>query len=242
MRLWKDFDGEPFLVNPQLITVANPRRRKSKMRLRRNRKGQFLPRGHSVNPRRRRRRGRKRSRRNMGNPVMARNPRRRRRHAVATRHRRRRARRNPPSFRGLNLLGFTFPSIQTIAWTGAGFLAPSFAEGMARRYLPTELYSTALGRYIVKIGSVLGISWLAGQFAGSEARNKVMLGGSVYIVANLVADYVPQLTAGTSAPAPSGASRYMPVGHQAMIGRYQSVGSYMTTGGVPERLRPENRY
>lgn len=233
-RLWRDFDGEPYLVNPTLITV-NPKRRKKPMRLKRDGSGRFLPRGKS-NPKRRRRR--RHARPNTPVPNATHRRRARRHHASG---RRRRYRSNPP---GLSLMGFQLPSIQTIAWTGTGFLAPSFAEGFMRRYLPTELYASPLGRYVVKIGSVLGLGWLAGSFAGSEARNKVLLGGSVYVLANLVSDYLPRITAGTSAPAPATSTGlYQPVGHQPMIGagRYTPVGSLMTNN-APERLRPENRY
>lgn len=206
----------------------------------RNAKGRFVKSG-GVNPRHKARRRHKRN----PSPVYALANRRktRRRNPIANR---RRHRRNPPG--QLALLGVSLPSVETIAWTGAGFLAPPFIEGFARRYLPAEFTGNMLGRYALKLGAVFGTGWLAGNFAGTDARNKVMLGGGVYILANLVSDFVPQLMAGTAARTGYYQRTLGRTGAQPMLGRYSptngalgSMGSAMTIH-APTRLQPEQRF
>jgi hypothetical protein len=157
-------------------------------------------------------------------------PRRRRRY-----YGRRRYRRNPP----VGIFGITFPSAQTIVTTTAGFLAPPFIEGFAMRFLPTQLTSNVLGKYLVKTASVALVVMGVRQFVGRDAGRYAMLGGVTYLGASLVSDFLPQLTARATL-APVGAGYYSPgsLGAQPLLGEY--FGAYADS--VPERLRPQTRF
>ncbi len=165
------------------------------------------------NPRRRRKTARRR--RNPG-PIGAMLVNRRRRV-----HHKRRARRNPPGeARQMRILGIGLPSIETMAYAGAGFLAPPFLESYIRPYLPAGITSNPVGKYAFKLGSVLGVTYLANRFLGRKAGRSVAMGGGVYILASLAADFAPQLiSAGAAAP---GLNSYVMAGRVS-----RSMGSYV---------------
>lgn len=220
--LWNFYDGEPFMENPHLAIVGNPfkvgsvverkrsgfkkigqkkgrkvmayrkrRGRKATSRRRRARRNPFPVAGIAVNPRRRRRRTYT-MRRNKRGVYAATNPRRRKRYG------RRRARRNPA------VLGVMLPPIQMIAWGAAGFLAPPMVEAQLNKFLPAEITGNTLGRYAVKIGSVIGLTWLTKAVLGTKEAFPVALGGSLYVVVSAVNEFAPQLV---TVPAP-GVSAY----------------------------------
>ena len=252
-RLWKYFDGEPFLINPHIVAI-NPRRknkstkrRTSTMaRLRRDSKGRFVSNRRKVSRHRRRRSfrrnpvaaaprrrvARRRSyRRNPYLAAAAANPRRRRY------TRRRHYRRNPAIFSGNRILGM---SIREIAFAGVGFIAPPAIEGFVSAYIPTSITSTAIGRYAVKGAIVAGVSMVGGKFISRDAGKMMAIGGVTYLVANLLVDYVPQIFAGFQGyPNPG---RVLPrMGSQPMLGKY------MGNMNVPamrtaDRLDPRGRF
>lgn len=213
-KLWDFYGGEPFMENPHLAIVGNPFKvgsiierkqsgfrkisqkkgkqvmpyRKARKRRTRSRKNPFPTAGLAINPRRRRR-----VRRNEPNP-------RRRRYAVSRRRRnepnprRRRSRRNPA------LLGVTLPPVNMILWGAGGFIVPPMVEGFVNRFLPVEVTSSVLGRYAVKIASVLGLTWLTKTVMSTKEAFPVALGGSLYIVVSAVNEFIPQIV---TQPAPT---------------------------------------
>lgn len=215
-KLWDYYDGEPFMENPHLAVIGNPfkvgsiiERKKSGFRKisqkkgskimaykrkgkknspkrRRARRNPFPGGGLMINrPKRRRRRTYNMKRNKRG--VYAHNPRRRKSH-------RRRARRNPA------VLGVALPPINMIAWGAGGFIGTPMAESYINRFLPVEVTSSVLGRYAVKIGTVLGLTYLVKHVLSAKEAFPVALGGSLYVVVSAVNEFVPQLT---QAPAPS---------------------------------------
>lgn len=246
--LWNYFDGEPFMENPHLAIVGNPfkvgsvierkssgfkkigqkkgrktmayrkRGRKATSRRRRARRNPFPVAGIAVNPRRRRRRAKTYTmRRNKRGVYAASNPRRRR-------GGRRRARRNPA------VLGVTLPPIQMIAWGAAGFLAPPMVENQINKFLPAEITGNTLGRYAVKIGSVIGLTWLTKAVLGVREAFPVALGGSLYVVVSAVNEFAPQLI---TAPSP-GVSAY----RTGMIRGTNAYRTGMITTGVGQYAKP----
>jgi hypothetical protein len=191
--LWGFYDGEPFMENPHIAVVGlNPRKKGKKMAARRK------------NPRRRGRKNspRRRARRNFPtaglafNPRKRRNPRRRRRNPVHhMRKHRRHARRNPA------LLGVALPPVQMIAWGAGGFIGAPMVEGFINKFLPASLTTSTIGRYAVKIGTVLGLTWLVKTLMSNKEAFPVAMGGSMYIVVSAVNEFAPQLTQTTSAAA-----------------------------------------
>lgn len=196
-KLWDYFNGEPFMENPHLAIVGNPKRKsiskkgsKNTMAARRRKTG-------------RKNASRRRSRRNFSTAGLAFNrPRRRRRartyrmnrtrsghYAYNPRRRshRRRSRSNPA------VLGVTLPPIQMIGWGVGGFLAPPMVENFINQFIPVEFGSTVLGRYAVKIGSVLGLTYLTKNVMSAREAFPVALGGTMYVVVSAINEFVPQL-------------------------------------------------
>jgi hypothetical protein len=242
MKLWKRFGGEPFLINPHLVSL-NPKRKSGRKKMRRrlpprSKSGRFLKRRTNA-PRRRARRNayfmnpRRRTRRN---PIR----RRARRNAYFVNPRRRRARRNPALFSGNRILGFTF---QEILYTGAGFIAPPVIEGFLLQYLPATLVTNKIGKYAIKAGAVAALSFAGGKFLGREAGKYIAIGGMTYLVATLVIDFAPQLFSGFSGYMNPGAT-YTPklagMGSQPFLGAYHGIG--MSPAKLPERVDPNQRF
>jgi hypothetical protein len=205
--LWNFYDGEPFMENPHLAVVGNPykvgsiverkktgfrkiserkgkktmaykkRGKKGTSRRRRARKNPFPTAGLAINPRRRRKTYTMRKNRK---GVYAYNPRRRR-------HHHRKARRNPA------VLGVTLPPISMIAWGAGGFVGTPMVESYLNRFLPAEVTTSVLGRYAVKIGTVLGLTYLVKHVLGQKEAFPVALGGSMYVVTSAINEFAPQL-------------------------------------------------
>jgi hypothetical protein len=228
--LWNFFDGEPFMENPHLAIVGlNPKRRKKgkkSMARRKSRQVRNSPRrrtGRKSAPRRK-------ARRNFPTAGLAFNPRKRSRRrtrlANPRRHRRHsRARRNPA------LLGVSLPPIQMIAWGAGGFIVPPMIEGFVNKFLPASVTSSTLGRYAVKIASVLGLTWLVKTLMSNKEAFPVAMGGSMYIVVSAVNEFAPQLTQ-TTAVAATGTHAYRGGMINAYRGGMISSGVGQYTKGV----------
>ena len=144
-----------------------------------------------ANPRPRRRVTRRRRNWATSGLVVPANPRRRRhsrRRSNPVRRRRHHRRSNPFGLSGM-------PPIKTIVFAGIGFAAPSFVSGFLTSNFPTIMQQTTslgvAGKYIVKIGSVLGLSWLAKKFVGQSEGQAVMIGGGANIAISLINDFAP---------------------------------------------------
>jgi hypothetical protein len=149
-------------------------------------------------PRRRRRvsttphRRRSRRRRNwaVAGSVVPMNPPRRRSRRRANPHRRHHRRRNPGLF---SMAGI--PPVKSVLFAGLGFAGPSLVSGFLISTFPSIMQQTTnlgvAGKYIVKIGSILGLSWLTRRFVGSNEAHMVMIGGGANIALSLVNDFAP---------------------------------------------------
>lgn len=196
-RLW-EFDefGEPWLENgshnPPIMIVNKKGTRKKMARYTRKRKSRARGRKAS-NPRRRR--VARRTRRNpwpMAGTVAAMNPRRRRGRKRSNPRRKRRSgyRRNPA------VLGIALPPLNSVLYVGAGFVAAPLAEGFLNRFLPISITTNAIGKYAVKIASVLGISYLTKMVLGSQESRMVAIGGGAYVLTTAVSEFAPGLIPG----------------------------------------------
>ena len=152
---------------------AAPRRRKA----RRARKSNPWPvAGMVVNPRRRRHS-------------------RRRTHAVA-RRRRHSYSRNP------KLLGIELPPLNKVLFAGVGFVAPPMIEGFLAGFIPAEITSSTIGKYAVRVASVLALAFGVRRFIGREEGNMVAIGGGVYVLSTAAMEFLPNIfSGGTPAPA-----------------------------------------
>lgn len=251
-RLWKRFQGEPFLVNPHLFIVNKGRKKKvmaKKSRKRRtpprNAKGRFVKRAAAKVTRRRRsvkrsyaapRRATARRRRSA--------PRRRSvirapRHSVILtnpRRRRRSYRRNPAI---LSKLGLSNPTLKVVGFTVGGMVGTPFVEGFAQTVIPASISSTKIGSYAVKIASALAVSFAVGKIFGREAGRSAFIGGASYIAVQAFREFVPGVL-----PASSGTGYYLGQAHQPLLGEYQprGLGQTQIMQGVPDRLQVGSRF
>jgi hypothetical protein len=160
-----------------------------------------------------------------GSVIPAVNPRRRRRSARRNRvhHRRRHARRNPA------FLGFQLPGFKSVLFAGVGFAGPALVSGFLTTTFPTVMQQTTnlgiAGKYLVKIGSVLGLAWLTRRFVGSNEASMVMIGGGVNIALTAVNDFAPGFL-----PA-NPLSTYIPTSPVGMPG--MGMGAYVGLNGQP---------
>lgn len=112
----------------------------------------------------------------------------------------------------MRVMGISLPSVETMAYAGVGFLAPPFLESSVLPYLPAGIASNPVGKYVFKLGSVLGVTFLAGRFLGRKAARSVAMGGGVYLLASAAMDFAPSLLApGTPTPA-AGMNAYISAG------------------------------
>jgi hypothetical protein len=122
-----------------------------------------------------------------------------------------------------------------IAWGAGGFIGVPMAEGYVNRFLPAEVTSSVLGRYAVKIGITLGLTYLVKHVLSAKEAFPVALGGSLYVVTSAINEFVPQLT---QAPAPTPTVQAYRTG---MIKAYRSgmiatgIGSYAATNLAANR-------
>lgn len=246
--LWDFYNGEPFMENPHLAIIGNPYKigsiverkrsgfrkvsqkkgkntvaykkgRKSAPKKRRARRNPFPLGGLAVNPRKRRKARTYRMTRNRKG-VYAYNPKKHKSH-------RRKARRNPA------ILGVTLPPITMIAWGAGGFIAPPMVEGFVNKFLPAEVTASVLGRYAVKIGAVLGLTFLVKNVISSKEAFPVALGGAMYVVVSAINEFAPQLTMLPGANAPTAPVKAYRSGmikayRQGMI--QTGISSYARTG------------
>lgn len=119
---------------------------------------------------------------------------RRRRHSLS--NPRRRYRRNP------QLLGMQLPALQTVAWVGVGFVGTPILEGFVTSFMPTEFATSTLGKYVIRIGSLLGVSFAGRALLGKNQGNLIAIGGGVYLVTSLIKDFMPGVIPGLGAAIP----------------------------------------
>ncbi len=168
------------MVNPHLgILGLNPRKKRkgSKLMARRNSKAHMdWVRSFKKNPRRRHHR-RKR------NPSV--------RHvARRTRHHARRA---------YSALGFTLPPMQSVLYVGVGMAGTPIVESFLSSYIPASITGSSIGKFAVRIGTVLGLSFAVKSLMGKEAGKMVGIGGGAYVALSAIKDFFPGVIPGLSA-------------------------------------------
>ncbi len=228
--LWDFYDGEPFMENPPLglLGVNSPHRKAGKKMATRRRK-RAMPAGlkrywatHRRSAGRKRAPARKRRtarrRKNWVSPglVVAANPRRRRSSARRRNpvHHRRHRRHHNPAF-----LGLSIPPLKSVLFGGIGFAGPSLVSGFVTSMAPTVMQTVTswgmAGKYAIKVGSVLGLSWLTRRFVGVQESNMVLIGGGINVAMTLVNDFVPGILPANPLamyiPTRQGMQSYVPV-------------------------------
>jgi hypothetical protein len=217
-KLWKVIDGEPFLINPHLAIVGNPKKGRKHTMARRKRASTT---GRKRSPARRRRRTYRRNPFTVPGVVIG-NPKRRHRKArgfaMNRKHRRKSYRRNPA------ILGMQLPALQTIAYVGIGFVGTPILEGFLASFMPTTFATSTLGKYVIRIGSMLGITMAGRQLLGRQQGNLIAVGGGLYVATSLIKDFAPGMIPGIGAYVPGIAA------YQTRLSAYQRRLSAMPNG------------
>lgn len=200
-------------MNPHL-GIINPKRKKGKSTMARRKTSKArmayvrsFRKGAKRAPRRKARRARKSNPWPVAGMVVA-NPRRKRRtrRSVAVSRRRRSSySRNP------RILGIELPPLNKVLFAGIGFVAPPMVEGMIAGFLPAEIQTSTIGKYAVRIASVLALAFGVRRFVGKSEGDMVLIGGGVYVASTAAVEFLPNVFgAGGSIPVPSGVSSYVP--------------------------------
>lgn len=193
-RLWNNLSGEPFMVNPHLgiLGAVNPKKKGSRSMAHRSQKAKMAwVRSFRKNPRRHHaRRHRHHAKRNpfpMAGLVV--NP--------------RRARRNPGRFASRANAGiaglFKLPPLQSVLYVGAGLIGTPIAEGFVGSWLPVSITGSTIGKYAVRIATVLGLSFLASKTLGREPAKMVAIGGGAYVLTTAIKEFAPGFIPGLAA-------------------------------------------
>jgi hypothetical protein len=95
-------------------------------------------------------------------------------------------------------LGIALPPLQSVIYAGVGFVAPPMVEGFLSRMLPVSLTTTTLGKYAVRIASVLGVSYLTKMIIGSSEAKMVAIGGGAYVLTSAISEFAPGMIPGMS--------------------------------------------
>lgn len=217
-RLWKRYGGEPFMVNPRLGLIGamfNPRKERKKMARHRSASGRFTKRSH-----------RRRYRRNpfpVGGLVV--NP------------RRRRYRRNPV------IAGISVPKLQPVLYAGAGFAGCTALEsvltGGDTPLIPATITGTTMGKYAVKVGCAIAVTYLGKMALGRGNAVWIGVGAGTKVLIDGVREFMPGTIPGLSAYAPlAGMRAYRPLA--AGEGRVVSIGARpaaLAAYNTPERYQ-----
>lgn len=144
---------------------------------------------------------------------------------------RRRHKRNP----SMSIMGFQLPPIKTVAYAAAGFMGTPMLESFVNKYLPASITTNALGRYAVKIGCVVGLTYLAKTVIGREEAKVIAIGGGTYVAVSAINEFlVPKVTGTGSYNRSTSLGSYNRANGLGMIGtatRSLGEGAQTATGG-----------
>ena len=181
------------------------RRRTNRRRVRRHRLNaprRIHRRGRRHNAHRRRRR---RNAWTMPGAVASINrPRRHRRRRNSPRRHRRHGRRNPAIF------GLQLPSFESVGFGALGYVGTPLVEGVLTGFLPSSIFSNTIGKYAVRIGSVLGLRYLAKIVGLGGRANMIAIGGGMYVLTSAIREFASGMLPAQAAAALPGVAYYAP--------------------------------
>jgi hypothetical protein len=255
MTLWKTINNVPYLVNPYLGILSNPKKRRIKkmakkkrktsgIRLMRAKNGRFIKRSRTV--RRAKKNTAKRSVVIMKTAPVKRRKTTRRRNAISLSPVRRRVyRRNPPGdFKSI----FSKDTLEKVGYSALGIWGVPVVAGAVQRVMPlsvmTVIDSNPSLRYVLKGVSALGMYWAASKFISRKAGEFVLVGGLAYLGLSIVNDLAP------AAINPFGMGRYL--AKQPLLAGSRGVGRYLSpkpgnmrgviTNSTASRLNPARTF
>jgi len=136
--------------------------------------------------------------------------------------------------RSVNILGINLPPLETVLYTGVGVIGTPMVEGFASRFLPVELSSNVVGRYALKVASVLGLTWLTNTLLGSNEAKAVGAGGGAYVLVTALREFAPGVV---------GMSSYMPMGaYTRQMGAYSQMRGSLPAAFASSRAQDQPRF
>lgn len=107
-------------------------------------------------------------------------------------------------------MGFKLPPLQQVLYAGVGFVAVPVTEGFVNQFLPVSITGTTLGKYAVRIASVIGLTWLGKAVFGKNAATMIGIGGGAYVLVSAVKEFAPGVIPGLSAYTQPSLASYVP--------------------------------
>lgn len=221
-KLWQVFNGEPYMVNPHLgILGVNPKQKGKRMARKWGKSHMAWVR--SFQSKRRRKRNYP-----VAGPVMA----------LANRRGGRRRKHNPGRFRAAatRARGFLgLPPLMPIVYGSAGFVATAGLQGVVGSFVPVEWSvnedgsENKLTKYGLLVVSLIGTTWIAKAAFGPGPAALAGVGGGVYVVSQVVKDFMPGVIPGMG--------QYVPIGAYRGLRSYRQVRGY---GDPPKGLAAPN--
>lgn len=118
---------------------------------------------------------------------------------VGANPRRRHYRRNPVMGR----LKSVIPALQPVLYSGAGYVGAHALEyfltvpgtnpdgTVSQPLIPTTITGSSIGKYAVRIGCVIGVTYLAKLALGADKAKMVGIGGGVYVLTSALKEFMP---------------------------------------------------
>ncbi len=94
---------------------------------------------------------------------------------------------------------FTMPPLQSVLYVGVGLVGTPLAEGFVSGWLPISITSSTVGKYAIRIATVLGLSYVASKTVGKEAAKMIAIGGGAYVLTTAVREFMPGYIPGLGA-------------------------------------------
>jgi hypothetical protein len=142
------------------------------------------------------------------------------------------------------VLGLKLPPLQSAAYAAAGFVGTPMLEGFLSRFIPIEVTANTLGKYAVRIGSVLGLTYLAKMVLGRSQANMVGIGGGAYVLVSAIREFAPTMLPGMSAYVTAGPSlsAYVPRSGLSGMGASPFGNGFSTAGVARSRAATPSRF
>lgn len=110
-------------------------------------------------------------------------------------------------------MGFQLPPVESVLYVGAGYAGAAALESILTTgdtpIIPLTVTSTTMGKYAVRVGLVVAISYAAKMVLGREKAKMVAIGGGSYVLLKAVQEFAPGVIPGMNAYRPMAAYRQL---------------------------------
>jgi len=93
-------------------------------------------------------------------------------------------------------MGIQLPPLAEVAYTAGGFIGTPLVEGFVNTFVPVDWQANIIGKYAIRIGSVVALSFLTKTVIGAREAKMVAIGGSAYVATSAIAEFLPGVLPG----------------------------------------------